>query len=377
MTPTNAAPAPRRRVAVVGAGYFSQFHLEGWAGLARTPRSSGCAMPTPAKAAALAQRFGIARTFTRVEEMLDALDARSGRHRHAAGQPCAGCWAPCSSAAIPAICQKPFGAGYAEAACIRRPCGEGGVPLVVHENFRFMPWFREARRLIDCRLARRACTASAFRLRPGDGQGPRRLSRPSAVFPDDAAAAHRGNGGAFHRHVPLPHGRGRKPCIALLRRLNPGDRGRGRRTDHLRVRRRRGGPVRRQPAERSCRQNPRRTMGEMWLEGAAGVLRLDGEARLWWKPHHGAKPNTCYDRGPESGSAAALRRAAAPCRLASLAQGTPPRTPPAQYLQQPARAGSRLRLARQRAAHRDRAVRPAARALRHRIFDITPPKEPA
>ena len=28
-------------------------------------------------------------------------------------------------------------------------------------------------------------------------------------------------------------------------------------------------------------------MGEMWLEGSAGVLRLDGEARLWWKPHHG------------------------------------------------------------------------------------------
>ena len=45
--------------------------------------------------------------------------------------------------------------------------------------------------------------------------------------------------------------------------------------------------------------NPRRTMGEMWLEGAAGVLRLDGEARLWWKPHHGAE------------SRASLRRAAA------------------------------------------------------------------
>jgi len=29
--------------------------------------------------------------------------------------------------------------------------------------------------------------------------------------------------------------------------------------------------------------NPRRTMGEMWIEGARGVLRLDGDARLWWK----------------------------------------------------------------------------------------------
>ena len=39
-------------------------------------------------------------------------------------------------------------------------------------------------------------------------------------------------------------------------------------------------------------------MGEMWLEGAAGVLRLDGEARLWWKPHHGDEREHIYDAGP-------------------------------------------------------------------------------
>jgi predicted dehydrogenase len=44
--------------------------------------------------------------------------------------------------------------------------------------------------------------------------------------------------------------------------------------------------------------NPRRTMGELWLEGSAGVLRLDGEARLWWKPHHGDEVEHRYDAGP-------------------------------------------------------------------------------
>ena len=43
--------------------------------------------------------------------------------------------------------------------------------------------------------------------------------------------------------------------------------------------------------------NPRRTMGEMWLEGSGGVLRLDGEARLWWKPHHGDEAEHAYDKG--------------------------------------------------------------------------------
>jgi hypothetical protein len=45
--------------------------------------------------------------------------------------------------------------------------------------------------------------------------------------------------------------------------------------------------------------NPRRTMGEAWIEGAAGVLRLDGEARLWWKQHQGPETEVAYDRGPD------------------------------------------------------------------------------
>ncbi len=41
-----------------------------------------------------------------------------------------------------------------------RVADEAGILLVVHENFRFMPWFRHARRLVEAgRLA-------------GDGQGP-------------------------------------------------------------------------------------------------------------------------------------------------------------------------------------------------------------
>ena len=46
--------------------------------------------------------------------------------------------------------------------------------------------------------------------------------------------------------------------------------------------------------------NPRRTMGEMWLEGSNGVLRLDGMARLWWKPHQGDEILHAYDRGPDT-----------------------------------------------------------------------------
>ena len=53
-------------------------------------------------------------------------------------------------------------------------------------------------------------------------------------------------------------------------------------------------------------------MGEMWLEGERGVLRLDGDARLWWKAHQKPEAEHRYGRGPDDafggGCCAALQR---------------------------------------------------------------------
>nr|WP_283770145.1 Gfo/Idh/MocA family oxidoreductase [Variovorax sp. PCZ-1] len=46
--------------------------------------------------------------------------------------------------------------------------------------------------------------------------------------------------------------------------------------------------------------NPRRTMGEMWLEGEHGILRLDGNAKLYFKPHLGTEKALDYDSGCET-----------------------------------------------------------------------------
>jgi predicted dehydrogenase len=61
----------------------------------------------------------------------------------------------------------------------------------------------------------------------------------------------------------------------------------------------------------------------MWLEGERGVLRLDGEARLWWKPHGGPEAEHPYDRGPDDafggGCCEALQRHV----VAHLLEGAP------------------------------------------------------
>jgi predicted dehydrogenase len=78
-------------------------------------------------------------------------------------------------------------------------------------------------------------------------------------------------------------------------------------------------------------QNTRRTMGEMWLEGEAGVLRLDGDARLWFKPHGGNESEHAYDRGGAGAFGGACTALQAHV-LSHLAHGTALENDAASYL---------------------------------------------
>ncbi len=72
---------------------------------------------------------------------------------------------------IPTICQKPVTPSWAESVALAAAADQSGVLCVIHENFRCQPWYREAKRLLAAG-ALGALHGVAFRLRPGDGQGP-------------------------------------------------------------------------------------------------------------------------------------------------------------------------------------------------------------
>jgi predicted dehydrogenase len=325
------APATpgRRRVAVVGAGYFSQFHLEGWQGLAQAELVGLCDAD-PAKAAAQAQRFGIPRTFTRVEDMLDALTpdlvdvvtppASQAQVLDAVFQ-----------RRLTAICQKPFGLGYAQAVAFADRADQAGAPLIVHENFRFMPWYREARRLIDAGWLGRLHGIS-FRLRPGDGQGPGAYLDRQPYFQTMPRLLVVETAVHFIDTFRFLMGEV-EAVFARLRRLNPAIRGEDAGLITFDFSSGAAGLFDGNRLNDHCAANPRRTMGELWLEGAGGVLRLDGEARLWWKPHHGDEAEHRYDRGPDQafggGACGALQRHVLEC----LAQGHTPENTARAYLQ--------------------------------------------
>ena len=139
------------KVATIGAGYFSAFHVAGWA---ENPDVTLNALADLDRAKAedllartLGEGHGVA-TFGDAEEMLaavrpDIVDIASPPESHAALIELALRFEP---RAI--ICQKPFCGGLDAA---RRTTGlarDRGVLLVVHENFRFQPWYRLIRERI-------------------------------------------------------------------------------------------------------------------------------------------------------------------------------------------------------------------------------------
>ena len=293
MSHINARANQPRRVAVVGAGFFSQFHLEGWAQLPDA-QVVGLCDPDTSKSALLAERFDIAPTFTDVAQMLDAtqpdlVDVVTPPSSHAA------VLATVLARALPAICQKPFGVNYTQAVALTERARLAGVPLVVHENFRFMPWFREAKRLIDAGQLG-ALHGVSFRLRPGDGQGPRAYLDRQPYFQTMPRLLVVET--AIHFIDTFRFLMGEVQAVyARLRQLNPVIQGEDAALITFEFASGAAGLLDANRLNDHVADNPRRTMGEMWLEGAHGVLRLDGEARLWWKPHHGGETEHIYERG--------------------------------------------------------------------------------
>jgi D-apiose dehydrogenase len=277
------------RVAMVGAGYFAQFQLEGWRD-AGAPVLAVCDTD-PTRALALADRFQVGTTFDDAVAMLDAVQPELLDVVLPPAAQAAVVFAALQRG-IPTICQKPFGTDLAQAQAMADAATRSGTPLVVHENFRFTPWFRECRRLIDAGFFGRIHGIS-FRLRPGDGQGPRAYLDRQPYFQTMPQLLVRET--AVHFIDTFRYLMGEVVAVtARLRRLNPV------------IAAEDAGILHFEFADDACglfdgnrlndhvASNPRLTMGEMWLEGERGVLRLDGDARLWWKPHHGPETAHAY-----------------------------------------------------------------------------------
>jgi predicted dehydrogenase len=153
------------RVACVGAGYFSQFHYGSWARMQGVDLIASCNRDIDkARATGLPAYSDLNAMIA--EQAPDLLDVILPPVAHAATIRTA------LAAGIKwIICQKPFCNDLSEGQAITAEAEAAGATIVIHENFRFQPWYRVIKTAIEIGKIGRVRQLT-FRLRPGDGQGP-------------------------------------------------------------------------------------------------------------------------------------------------------------------------------------------------------------
>ncbi|MEO6269901.1 MAG: Gfo/Idh/MocA family oxidoreductase [Lautropia sp.] len=278
---------------VAGAGYFARFHLEAWQRL----HAEGAVLlaaivePDAGRRSAAMTAFGITNGFADVAEMIaairpDVLDIATPPDTHLPLVRIA------AREGVACISQKPLAPTYPQAVELVEIAEQAGILLAVHENFRWMPWYLEMKRCLESGMIGTPHTI-AVRMRPGDGQGPEAyLGRQPYFQKMPRFWVHET---AIHFIDSFRFLLGEVTSVgALLSRRNPSIAGEDSGYITLRFG---DGPTAMIDGNR-LNEHPaddmRLTMGEHWLEGSAGVLRLDGYGRLFWKPHGGPEREHDY-----------------------------------------------------------------------------------
>jgi D-apiose dehydrogenase len=130
------------RIGLVGAGMVSRHHLIAWATLSDQARVVAVADPSADNAARRASEFGIAQTYPSADAMLaatnlDAIDIAAPREMHAPLVRLA------AKRRLPVLCQKPLAPNLQEATELAAEVADQ-TRLMVHENWRFRGYYRDA-----------------------------------------------------------------------------------------------------------------------------------------------------------------------------------------------------------------------------------------
>lgn len=182
---------------------------------------------------------------------------------------------------LPMIVQKPLADDLAGAKALAA-LADGGARILVHENFRFQPWYREAKRLLTGGLLGEPRSVM-FRLRTGDGRGPDAYMARQPYFQQMKRFLIHETGIHFidtFRYLLGEVGE----VFADLRRLNPVIAGEDAGVVLFRFADGARGTFDGNRLAEMQAENPRLTLGELWLEGSEARLRLAGDGSLWLKP---------------------------------------------------------------------------------------------
>ncbi len=156
------------RGAIIGAGYFSQFQYEAWT---RIPEVQIVAASnrTIYKAEEKCRSYGIPKAYSDWKEMIDVenpdfVDIITPPSTH---------MEICNYLAernIHMICQKPLTPTYQESLALAKVAQSTNARFMVHENWRWQPWYRKVKTLLETGLLGELFSIH-FLMRMGDGWG--------------------------------------------------------------------------------------------------------------------------------------------------------------------------------------------------------------
>lgn len=264
----------------IGAGYFAAYQYRSWNRIPEVQVSAICNRDKD-KALPIMKEFEISRHYTDYREMLDIekpdfVDIITPPSTHLE---------MCKEAAdrgINIICQKPLAPSFDEARELVSYCRHKGVRLMVHENWRFQPWYREIRKLIDAAIIG-DIHYMYFRSRMGDGWGENAYIPRQPYFRVYPRLLIFENG--IHFIDTFRYLKGEINSVyAVLKRLNPVIKGEDFGLVSFTFE---SGDIALWDANRYNQpnyDNPRYTFGEMLLDGTEGSIRLYNNGNITIQP---------------------------------------------------------------------------------------------
>ncbi|MBZ9977169.1 Gfo/Idh/MocA family protein [Mesorhizobium sp. BR-1-1-10] len=133
--------------ALIGCGFFAVNQMHAWHDIEGASIVAICDRD-PERLKIVGDQFGVTRRYTDAAELftaetLDFVDIATtvGSHRPLVEM--------AAAHGVPVICQKPFAPTLAEAKAMVKACADAGVPLMVHENFRWQSPIQAVRAVLD------------------------------------------------------------------------------------------------------------------------------------------------------------------------------------------------------------------------------------
>ena len=267
----------KKKGVLVGAGYFSQFHFDAWSRLEDVDLVAVCDVSEEVAGDA-AKQYGIANYYTDFTKMLereqpDFVDIVTGPKSHLSLVQQA------AEHGVAIICQKALAPTFHESKAIVQVAESNGARLMVHENFRFQPWYREIRRLIDLGSIGDRLHGISFRCRTGDGWQPDAYMNRQPYFREMPRLMVFETGVHFVDTFRYLAGE-ISGVYASLNRFNPDIAGEDAATVMFEFESGASGIWDGNRFNETNMPNARLTFGDAIIEGNGGCIRLDGTGRL-------------------------------------------------------------------------------------------------